>query len=186
MKKEIVCSDCGASSLWVARGLCKKCYAREYRKIIETPENRAKAVSKRKLYRLKNQENINAYWRKKRSMERKAKIAEEKKSGKRKTYPRSEAYKAKVLATYEEVNAHKLKSGCVDCGYNKDAGALDFDHKPEFDKKHNISVLARSNAHPDTLWSEIAKCEVRCANCHRVKTATRRLIQQDAILKSKG
>lgn len=173
MKQEIICKDCGISSLWAARGLCKKCYAREYRKIIETPENRAKAASKRKLYRLRNQEHINAYWRKKRAMEHKAKIADEKKSGKRKTYPRSEAYKAKVLATYEVVKAYKIEKGCIDCGYNKDADALDFDHLG--DKKHNVSTLARSNAHPDTLWAEIAKCVVRCANCHRGMTRNRRM-----------
>ncbi len=61
-----------------------------------------------------------------------------------------------------------LKNPCVDCG-ETDIVTLDFDHKR--DKKHNVSNLMRHDYSLEQIEKEIAKCEVRCANCHRRKTA---------------
>lgn len=72
--------------------------------------------------------------------------------------------KAKV----EEI---KMASGCVDCGYNEHPEALEFDHV-RGEKLFNVASGIRK------AWSkvleEIAKCEVVCANCHRIRTANRR------------
>lgn len=68
----------------------------------------------------------------------------------------------------------KLHSGCVDCGYNEHAVALQFDHIGD-DKKMNVSDMIRSDYSWITIKEEIAKCEVRCANCHAVMTARRKL-----------
>ncbi len=57
---------------------------------------------------------------------------------------------------------------CVDCG-ESDPIVLDFDHL--FDKKKAVSSLASSAVSLDSIKDEILKCEVRCANCHRKKTA---------------
>jgi hypothetical protein len=57
---------------------------------------------------------------------------------------------------------------CVDCG-ESDVIVLDFDHQR--DKKHTISQLIISNKQWADILNEIEKCEVRCANCHRRKTA---------------
>jgi len=57
---------------------------------------------------------------------------------------------------------------CTDCG-ESDVIVLDFDHQR--DKKHAISQLITSNKSWDYISLEIEKCEVRCANCHRRKTA---------------
>lgn len=57
---------------------------------------------------------------------------------------------------------------CIDCG-ESDVIVLDFDHQR--DKKHAISQLITSNKSWDYISREIEKCEVRCANCHRRKTA---------------
>jgi len=56
---------------------------------------------------------------------------------------------------------------CVDCG-EKDPVVLEFDHLR--DKKKNISSLT-NDASVKRVLEEIDKCEVRCANCHRRKTA---------------
>lgn len=60
---------------------------------------------------------------------------------------------------------------CVDCGCS-DIRVLDFDHVRDT-KKKNIATLLAQNASWPMLEKEIAKCEVRCANCHRIKTIER-------------
>jgi hypothetical protein len=57
---------------------------------------------------------------------------------------------------------------CVDCG-ESDVLVLDFDHRR--DKEHAISQLVCSNKSWGEILREIEKCEIRCANCHRRKTA---------------
>lgn len=57
---------------------------------------------------------------------------------------------------------------CVDCG-EKDPIVLDFDHKS--DKISEVSSIIKSNQSLTKIKEEISKCEVRCANCHRRKTA---------------
>lgn len=66
----------------------------------------------------------------------------------------------------------KLHYGCADCGYNKSAHALQFDHV-RGDKKGNVSNLIRSDYSWDTIKIEIEKCEVVCANCHAIRTQSR-------------
>lgn len=59
------------------------------------------------------------------------------------------------------------KSCCVDCG-ESDPIVLEFDHRD--DKVSGICELM-DNASISSLEIEMAKCDVRCANCHRRKTA---------------
>ena len=61
------------------------------------------------------------------------------------------------------------KHPCVDCG-EKDPIVLEFDHQK--DKLTSVSKILQSRRRTlDILKKEIAKCVVRCANCHRRKTA---------------
>ena len=57
---------------------------------------------------------------------------------------------------------------CVDCGTCNPI-VLHFDHVE--DKKYNISDMLRKPYSWETIKEEIEKCEVRCANCHAIKTA---------------
>jgi hypothetical protein len=66
------------------------------------------------------------------------------------------------------LDALKLEAGCIDCGYNEYPCALDFDHRDPSDKTFNVGHGFGYNL--DFLLEEIAKCDVRCSNCHRVKT----------------
>ena len=168
-----VCTECGREvSHYLNRGRCKTCYARLYRAVIQSESSRTKGIEYRKEYRKLNRERINKYWQNKRSKARAAVRKHELLYG-RKKYARSPEYIAQVKEQQRLINEYKMEHGCVDCGYSKHPYALDFDHLR--DKKYNIGSLARSRCSPETLWSEIAKCEIRCANCHRIKTHERRM-----------
>lgn len=59
---------------------------------------------------------------------------------------------------------------CVDCGHD-DIRVLEFDHV-RGKKLANISRMVFQKS-LEKVKQEIAKCEVRCANCHRIQTAIR-------------
>jgi hypothetical protein len=69
------------------------------------------------------------------------------------------------------LNAIKMDRGCADCGYRSHPAALDFDHLPGFEKRFGLARAAWFKW--DDVLMEIAKCEVVCANCHRIRTAER-------------
>lgn len=56
---------------------------------------------------------------------------------------------------------------CVDCG-ESDLIVLEFDHRGN--KEFNVSSMMRGHS-LENVKKEVAKCDVRCANCHRRKTA---------------
>ena len=85
----------------------------------------------------------------------------------------SEGRKRRQRELLAYIQSVKLARGCVDCGYNTHAVALDFDHLPGFTKEHRLAVMAAGNSKVK-IDAEIAKCEVVCANCHRIRTADRR------------
>lgn len=62
------------------------------------------------------------------------------------------------------------KSGCIDCG-ESDFRVLEMDHIDPSKKKINISDMIRGNYSVENINSEMDKCVVRCANCHRRKTS---------------
>jgi hypothetical protein len=64
-----------------------------------------------------------------------------------------------------------IGSACVDCGL-KDILVLEFDHVSE--KQAHVPQLARWGCSLKRLKREIARCEVRCANCHRRRTIAAR------------
>lgn len=64
------------------------------------------------------------------------------------------------------------KHPCVDCG-EKDPVVLDFDHV-RGKKVKNVADAVNHGWSLKRIKDEIAKCEVRCANCHRRATHKRR------------
>ena len=66
---------------------------------------------------------------------------------------------------------NQLKSApCKDCGQTFPPYVMDFDHVAS--KVAPVSLLATTHG-TDALRTEIAKCEVVCANCHRIRTYER-------------
>jgi hypothetical protein len=57
---------------------------------------------------------------------------------------------------------------CIDCN-ESDIVVLEFDHQG--DKKYNLFEIIKERSSLIKVKQEVAKCVVRCANCHRRKTA---------------
>lgn len=67
---------------------------------------------------------------------------------------------------YEYLKLHS----CIDCG-EADPTVLEFDHRDTAKKKSGICELVLNKSSLKKLKEEIDKCDIRCANCHRRKTA---------------
>lgn len=70
----------------------------------------------------------------------------------------------------EYIREYLLNNPCVDCG-EKDIVVLEFDHQDRTLKTAHVSSLVRARSSLELVKSEIEKCQVRCANCHRRITA---------------
>ena len=91
--------------------------------------------------------------------------------GNRETYIRQEVARIK---RYREENRPLIREylrahPCVDCG-EADIVVLDFDHRDPAAKKFSVMVLS-SHKSWIRVVAEIKKCDVRCSNCHRRRTA---------------
>ena len=58
---------------------------------------------------------------------------------------------------------------CVDCG-TSDPLVLQFDHV-RGKKEREVAVMLSAGSNISHILDELKKCEVRCANCHAIKTA---------------
>lgn len=67
---------------------------------------------------------------------------------------------------------------CPDCGKSFPASAMDFDHVRGV-KIANVSEML--DATLSEIFAEVAKCELVCATCHRIRTENRRLDEHVAI-----
>lgn len=73
-------------------------------------------------------------------------------------------------------NIQRLKEAknkpCMDCGGTFPSCAMQFDHREPSDKKFEIG---RNIYMPwASLEKEMAKCDLVCANCHAVRTHSRK------------
>jgi hypothetical protein len=63
-----------------------------------------------------------------------------------------------------------IKGECVNCGAN-DPRILEFDDRDPLAKLDHVTRMARRGAAWRRIEAEVAKCDIRCANCHRRRTA---------------
>jgi len=69
----------------------------------------------------------------------------------------------------DELRQFKEDNGCIDCNQKYPHYILDFDHLPEFEKLGN-PIKISSRVSKTKGQEEINKCEVVCANCHKIRT----------------
>lgn len=85
---------------------------------------------------------------------------------------RIELVKAHVSKLSNRIREYKLTQGCVECGYKDHFAALDFDHV-RGEKLYNVSSMPSITGSWRLILEEIAKCDVVCSNCHRIRTFNR-------------
>ncbi len=109
---------------------------------------------RRGVYRYNPEQRANWYANKKEDLEWKGKINSQ--SNERRN------------RVQEFIRNYKLEKGCADCGYKEHHAALDFDH---IDGEKELNVCNAKSI--SQAKNEIEKCEVVCANCHRIRTFER-------------
>ncbi len=79
------------------------------------------------------------------------------------------------------VDSHKEGKPCADCKHLFPVYVLDFDHREGEKKCFDIGHVSRHKSKEEIL-KEIAKCDVVCANCHRIRTYLRMVRKRSARL----
>lgn len=77
----------------------------------------------------------------------------------------------RIEAGREYVVEYLRENPCVDCGVS-DIRVLEFDHV-RGEKRNGVATLVQQAYSLEVIQAEIAKCEVRCRNCHVIKTYER-------------
>lgn len=96
----------------------------------------------------------------------------------------NESERARIGANNQKYNERnrayvkelKEATPCMDCGKFYPCYVMDFDHQR--DKKFNIANMMQRASSFETLLTEIAKCEIVCANCHRERTHGQLVVAQ--------
>lgn len=119
-----------------------------------TTDNPAKRTLYDRRYKARHPEKY-------REITRQANAKPEKKSYLRAIYVKGKQFLLDYLQTHP----------CVDCG-EKDPIVLEFDHVRG---EKILNVTAMATAPREKVLAEIAKCDIRCANCHRRRHYNERL-----------
>ena len=80
---------------------------------------------------------------------------------------RKRQYKAKLRKKLFDYLSDKY---CASCG-ESDIRTLEFDHLVPIEKSFSISKGLTYGKRWEVLEKEIAKCQILCANCHKIRTA---------------
>ena len=109
-------------------------------------------------------------------------------------------HKAERIATFVKINRERrharyaeiqtLKSNpCTDCEKSFPYYVMDFDHRDPATKTYDVPTMVKQMFAWGTVLTEVAKCDLVCACCHRLRTyhgnnsyRTRRYEQHKAIL----
>ena len=72
--------------------------------------------------------------------------------------------KSKVIQQIKE------STPCLDCGNYYPYYVMDFDHRPGEKKFASVSTMVSLRYSMEVILNEIKKCDLVCANCHRIRT----------------
>ena len=97
----------------------------------------------------------------------------------RRYFEKHQEYYAKLIAERVERNRSMVREAkskpCADCARCYPHYVMDFDHRPGEKKCFNLAnAMGQTRISAKRLQAEIDKCDVVCANCHRIRTHMRR------------
>src|SRR6266850_5785098 len=78
----------------------------------------------------------------------------------------------KYLGAKREFVQNAKKNPCMDCGKQYHYSIMEFDHRPGEEKKFGVNSKARFST-IDKIKEEMAKCDLVCVLCHKVRTWNR-------------
>lgn len=75
---------------------------------------------------------------------------------------------------------NEIKKGkpCHDCKCTYHTEVMEYDHRPEEQKVAPVTRMVIDGYGMDAILAEIEKCDLVCANCHRLRTVARRRSRQ--------
>jgi len=127
---------------------------------------RARAnAARRASYFLKNREQIAV-----RQRLREERLAVEE-SQRRRVCDKLPKYRKPGIDAARDLLKAAKRGPCMDCSGRFHPDAMDFDHREGSQKEVCVSKAVKGG--PAALMREIAKCDLVCACCHRVRTANR-------------
>lgn len=85
------------------------------------------------------------------------------------------AYMHRLALGHKELMASLKNTPCLDCGLEFPASCMEFDHVLGV-KRHTVAEM--SSWSRTAVLEEIAKCQVVCCACHRVRTDVRRPVRE--------
>ena len=92
--------------------------------------------------------------------------------------------KAEALRRYRSRKREKIddmkRVPCADCGGTFHPFVMDFDHREGEAKRFNVSAAIPLGLSLKSVAEEVAKCDVICSNCHRMRTLQR--IERDRMV----
>jgi hypothetical protein len=110
-----------------------------------------------------------------------AQTKEQQRASSRKHYEANKETMKARARTYTVENRKRLRAHvealrevaiCPDCKGKFPACVMEFDHV-RGEKSNDISTMVNRSVSMKTLQAEIDKCEIVCANCHRIRTRDR-------------
>lgn len=88
---------------------------------------------------------------------------------------RLQEQKERQQAYYQWFRDYKSTLKCCRCGFSHPA-ALDFHHRDQSQKETEINRMVANKMSKEKVLAEAEKCDVLCANCHRIEHWGRRTI----------
>ncbi len=78
--------------------------------------------------------------------------------------------KRKYIKTVDNLIFKEKDKPCMDCGIKYHPFVMDFNHRDPSSKAYLISAMGNRGSSLLKIKEEIDKCDLVCANCHRMRT----------------
>jgi hypothetical protein len=109
---------------------------------------------------------LNRKWR----VDHAAVVAEQAVERRKVNWPLEQEWRKKRTEDHRKKIQALKDAPCLDCGGRFHFVVMDFDHRDPLQKKFQISTMLGTRSWA-TIETEIAKCDLVCSNCHRLRTA---------------